>query len=241
MKNFTKRAAAAAFVSVGVMLSGVSHAQGYPVYDNMLNVNTMLNQAKNIAQLIAQVKALEAQLKAITGDRGMGNLLSNQNRNYLPANWNDAMGVVNNGNGPYSALANAAQQIMQNQAVLSSADSANLTPQLQQLLAQTRSLSASQQALGQSAYQQASQRVNQLQQLVNAISGAPDQKAVLDLQARIQAEQTMLQNDQSKLQTVAQMGQAQAAAIAQMQSELRVQSSGNGSFPALNTAINPNR
>jgi type IV secretion system protein VirB5 len=236
MKMIKKGIIAAAFVSVGAFAPGLAMASGWPVVDAALNAQTALNQAKNIAQYIAQLKQLEAQVKAMTGDRGMQALLSGQNRAYLPPNWNQAMALLNNPSG-YSALANQAQQILNNQAVLTTADVSRLTPQMQQLLTKTRQLSATQQALGQEAYQQAGVRVNTLQGLVNAIGGAGDAKAVMDLQARIQAEQTMLQNDQAKLETVAQLGQAQAAALEQMQSEIRVQSSGTGDFPALDTSI----
>lgn len=237
MKIVKKGIIVAALVSAGVFVPGLAAASGMLVVDTALNAQTSLNQAKNMAQYIAQLKQLEAQVKAMTGNRGMQALLSGQNRTYLPPNWNQAMALLNSPGG-YSVLANRAQQILNNQAVLTSADMSRLTPQMQQLLTKTRQLSATQQALGQEAYQQAGMRVNTLQGLVNAIGGAGDAKAVMDLQARIQAEQTMLQNDQAKLETVAQMGQAQAAALEQMQAEIRVQTSGTGDFPTLNTSIN---
>jgi type IV secretion system protein VirB5 len=58
-----------------------------------------------------------------------------------------------------------------------------------------------------------------IQQLIGAIGGARDQKAILDLQARIAAEQGMLANDQSKLQTVYQVAQAQQWALQQRSRE----------------------
>ena len=55
--------------------------------------------------------------------------------------------------------------------------------------------------------------------MIGAIGGARDQKAILDLQARIAAEQGMLANDQSKLQTVYQVAQAQQWALQQRSRE----------------------
>ena len=49
-----------------------------------------------------------------------------------------------------------------------------------------------------------SERFASLQQLIDAIPGATDPKAVLDLQARIAAEQAMLQNEQTKLMVLYQ-------------------------------------
>ena len=43
-----------------------------------------------------------------------------------------------------------------------------------------------------------------MQTLINAIPSATDQKGILDLQARIQAEQGMLQTDQTKLHVLYQ-------------------------------------
>ena len=53
-----------------------------------------------------------------------------------------------------------------------------------------------------------SDRFTSLQQLISAIGGATDQKASLDLNARIAAEQGMLQNEQTKLQVLYQVAQS---------------------------------
>ena len=58
-----------------------------------------------------------------------------------------------------------------------------------------------------------SQRFATLQQLINAIRRAGDQKAVLDLQARMAGESAMLQNEQSKLTTLFQLVEAEGAPI----------------------------
>jgi type IV secretion system protein VirB5 len=63
-----------------------------------------------------------------------------------------------------------------------------------------------------SAYQNTSQRFSALQQLINRIATAHDPKAIQDLQARIQAEQNMLTNEQTKLQSLYQIARAEEAA-----------------------------
>src|SRR5213075_1619342 len=58
------------------------------------------------------------------------------------------------------------------------------------------------------AYQNTSQRFAALQQLITMIGAAGDTKAIQDLQGRVNSEQAMLQNEQTKLQTLYQMAQA---------------------------------
>lgn len=62
-------------------------------------------------------------------------------------------------------------------------------------------------ALGQEAASVGAQRLTGLQQLTTALDTAPNARAVLDLQARIAAEQAMTANDQMRLQGLA-MAQA---------------------------------
>jgi len=187
-------------------------------------------------QMQAQISQLRQAQASMTGDRGMSGLLAG-NRTYLPANWNAAMTTLNQAGTSYSQLAAVAQQLKQAQSVLSAQETGRLTPQMQAYLEQTRNLAASQQAIGQSAYNTAAQRVNTLQALTNALNGQTDPKAVMDLQARIASEQAALANDQAQLQSVAQLTAAQTAAQQSMTNELRAQTSGSGNFPRLDTRL----
>jgi hypothetical protein len=80
-------------------------------------------------------------------------------------------------------------------AVLSSAQVAALSPAEQQQLNAARSNAALLQVATQLAYSTTSSRFASVQTLINAIASATDQKGILELQARIQAEQGMLQTD----------------------------------------------
>lgn len=188
-------------------------------------------------QMQAQLSQLRQAQASMTGDRGMSGLLGNQNRSYLPPNWNAAMTALNTPGTTYGQLAAAAQQIKQAQSVLSAQETSRLSPQMQAYLEQTRNLAASQQALGQAAYNTSAQRVNTLQALTNALNGATDPKAVMDLQARIASEQAALQNDGIQLQAVAQLTAAQSVAQQSMVNEMRAQTSGSGNFPRLDTRL----
>ena len=72
-----------------------------------------------------------------------------------------------------------------------------------------------------------SRRFQSIQQLINAISRASDQKAILDLQARIQAEQGMLQNEATKLGILYQTAQAEEWARKQRVREQAIASIGS--------------
>jgi type IV secretion system protein VirB5 len=73
-----------------------------------------------------------------------------------------------------------------------------------------RSSVALQEALTREELANVSQRFAAIQTLINAIPTAQDEKGVLDLQARIQVEQGMLQNENSKLHVLYEAAQSQA-------------------------------
>ena len=69
---------------------------------------------------------------------------------------------------------------------------------------------ALQEALARQELQNVSQRFDAIQTLINAIPTAVDEKGILDLQARIQVEQGMLQNENSKLHVLYEAAESQA-------------------------------
>jgi type IV secretion system protein VirB5 len=83
------------------------------------------------------------------------------------------------------------------------------------------------QALTRQALSETSRRFGSIQQLIDAIPGAGDQKAILDLQARIQAEQGMLQNESTKLGVLYQAAQAEEWARQQRVREQAIASIGS--------------
>ena len=80
-----------------------------------------------------------------------------------------------------------------------------LSPADQQQIVAARQAVALREALAQEALANSSARFASIQSLIAAISTAGDQKAILDLQTRISAELGMLQNEQTKLQVLAQV------------------------------------
>lgn len=220
------------FISVVVMLSPGVHAQGIPVYDNLAVINSftgLVNDVTKIKHLYDQVKGLQQQLQAITGGRGMENLLGNINRDYLPKDLGTALGDIQQMQQQYGQIAQNIQRLTQSNGVLSAVDFAKLPPDAQQMLNKMRQAVAAEQALTQEAYKNAANNVNNLKQLIAAIGGAGDAKAIADLSARIQVEQAMLQNDAIRLQQATAMHAAEQRLIDQQLHEKSI-AMGTGSL-----------
>jgi len=202
-----------------------------------------------IVQLVREVSTLEQQLQtakqtltnaqqqfqSITGNRGMQNLLSGTNRNYLPTTWDQLTAALTQTGGAYQALSIGTQSLMIANAVLTPQQVAALSPAEQAQLQTARQSAALLQSTSRQALDNTSTRFAALQQLIAAIPAASDQKGALDLQARIQAEQAMLQNENTKMAVLYQTLQAQEWARKQSASEQVVAGVGSlRTLPALN-------
>lgn len=194
-----------------------------------------------IAQLIQQVATLRQQLEtarsqltqaqqqyqAMTGGRSMERLLAGTVRNYLPPDWQALEAALNGIQGSYTALAAQLDAALRANAILTSDQVARLSaPEREQLEAARRS-AALLQVTSKQALEASSQRFASLQQLIDAIPGATDQKAVLDLQARIAVEQAMLQNENTKLMVLYHAAQAEELARKQRAQELAIANRGS--------------
>jgi type IV secretion system protein VirB5 len=195
--------------------------------------------APAIAQLIQEVEDLEQMistarsqldqakqaLSTMTGDRGMQLLLSGTVRNYLPSTWSQVSTAALGGSG---LLAADVQNNIAANAILSPLRVSTLSAEAQQLVLASRQWGAMRQSISHQALANSSSRFASLQTLITQIGSAGDQKAVLDLQARINAELGMLQNEQTKLQVLNQATLAQQSILQQQAQELAIQ--GHGRF-----------
>jgi type IV secretion system protein VirB5 len=230
----SKRFAAAlvAFSWMALLLSSPARAQ-FAVID-VASVAQLVQQAQTLANQLQQMRAqvIQAQTlyQSLTGDRGMQLLLNATVRNYLPANWAQLSAVMQGNGSGYGALNLDIQNALRANAVLSGSQLAALSPAQRTQITAMRSNLALMQGLTQEALANSSGRFTAIQQLIQAIPTATDQKAILDLQARIGAEQGMLQNEQTKLQTLYQASLSQAAVL-QLQERERVIAA-QGSFAA---------
>ena len=214
-----------AFLLAAAALLAPLHAKaGIPVIDVTAVANLMQQvmywqqqisaMQKQYDQLRASKDQLAQTYGAMTGTRGMEQLLptSDLARNYLPPSYGELMNTLNGSSASYSGLASHVQSIMRANSILSGTQMDALSPELRQIVEQGRQSAAMLNGMTQSAYQNTSQRFSALQQLINRIATAQDPKAIQDLQARIQAEQNMLTNEQTKLQSLYQMAKAEEAA-----------------------------
>jgi type IV secretion system protein VirB5 len=207
-------------------LSREAHAQ-FAVVD-VGAINQLIAEVKQMQQALQtaqnQLTQSQQEYQSITGPRGMQNLLSGTNRNYLPATWAQL---------PVGLASPLRAQVNSN-AVLTSTQIAALSPAEQQQLNAARSNAALLQVATQQAYATTSNRFASVQTLINAIPSATDQKGILDLQARIQAEQGMLSVDSTKLNVLYQAAQAQEFARRQTAAEQAIAGVGNlRTLPAL--------
>jgi type IV secretion system protein VirB5 len=190
---------------------------GIPVID----VASITQQIQQVMYWQQQIQAMQKQYEqlqqtyqqarqtynALTGSRGMEQLLpmSDLARNYLPPDYAQLMGTISSSGGSYSGLSSQLQQIMNANAILSKNQIADLSPEMREVVEKGRQSAALLGTMTQRAYSNTSERFSAIQQLINRIAGAPDLKAIADLQARIQAEQNMLTNEQTKLQSLYQI------------------------------------
>jgi type IV secretion system protein VirB5 len=202
------------FLVVGLLAMGVSkpaHAQ-FAVID-VASIVQLVQEVQQLEQQVATARSQLAQAQseyaAITGNRGMQLLLSGTNRNYLPANWTQLSQVLSGTSPSYPALASEVSALVAANAVLTPAQVAQLTPTQQAQLTTARQSPAMLQALARSALANSSDRFASLQQLITTIGAAADEKASLDLTARVTAEQAMLQNEATKLEGLYQVAQSQ--------------------------------
>ena len=200
----------------------------------VIDVASIVQLVQEVQQLEQQVATARSQLSqaqseyaAITGNRGMQLLLSGVNRNYMPPSWTQLSQVMSGSSSAYPALASEVGVLIAGNAVLTPAQVAQLAPGQQAQLLAARQSPALLQATARTALANSSDRFSSLQQLISAIGGAADQKASLDLNARIAAEEGMLQNENTKVQVLYQIAQSQEWARAQRVREQAIADQGS--------------
>ena len=215
-----------------VLLTATPAAQAQFAVIDVASVTQLMSQVRTLEQQLAtarnQLTQAQAEFDALTGGRSMERLLGGTARNYLPPSWESLESALQGTSGAYPGLARDLDRALADVSVLSPAQLAALSPQAAAQLRAQRQSAALLQALTHEALANSSSRFAAIQQLIDAIARAGDQKAILDLQARIAAEVGMLQNEQTKLQVLYQSAEAQQWADAQRLGELTI--AGHGQF-----------
>jgi type IV secretion system protein VirB5 len=190
-------------------------------------IQEVLTARQQLLTLHSQLQQAEQALQSMTGSRGMQQLLGGTSRNYLPTSWSQLSNLAQNPAGAYGSLSANIQSLVGGNAVLSPQQLAALAPADQQQIAAQRQWAATRLAVSQSALANASGRFAAIQNLINAMSSATDQKGILDLQARINAELAMLQNEQTKLQVLSQAFEAQESVLQEQRRERAIAAQGS--------------
>ncbi|MDT0502340.1 MULTISPECIES: type IV secretion system protein [unclassified Halomonas] len=200
-----KMAGVALAATIG--LSQPAMAGGIPVIDvssltqQILQAQHMLNQ---IEQLKSQLETANKELDSMSGVRGLGNAIDSA----------------------YDTAVNVDPNQVLSDAGIRGANEHGLSGDVAELYDSGNQNTATWLGQSQKSLEQAQERFNELTGLVAEVNNSPDQKDVLDLQARIGAEEVMLQNEMAKLTMLRSQAEANRAMHNQRVQQMRVGSSG---------------
>jgi type IV secretion system protein VirB5 len=205
MKSRLRLAAIALSVSGALTtFAPAAQAQGIPVIDvaNLIQtIMQVLDDVTEIANQVEQIKALQGQLDSITGSRNLGSVSdSTALKNYVPTNAYTAVNAIDTSG--YGGLTATAKNLRDAQLVYNCGDRIGAArTDCQARLAQPYQ----HKGLLQDAMTAASGRLTQIKSLMNQVDSTSDQKAILEIQARIGAENAMLQHEMSQIQMLTGM------------------------------------
>lgn len=203
-------------IAIGLLANGGA-AAGIPVIDST-NIAQAIKQVaawgKQFQQMEQQLGQMQQQYQSLNGSRGMGNLVNNPAlRQYLPS---DYQSILDNGYGNSASIRSAYKRFgIEGTSLDAKSDTAKAFEANAKRAAVNR-------ATAEEGYKQASERFAAIQVLLDKVNKAPDAKDIADLQARIQAEQVMMQNEQTKLLMLGQLAEAERDLANQRATELRL-------------------
>jgi type IV secretion system protein VirB5 len=162
-------------------------------------VQTMAQWAKQYQQMIQQITHMKNQYDAITGTRGLGQILNNPAlRNYLPDQWANIYDQVRN--GQLQGLSTKATSIY---------SAEGFDPHATGGRKRQLEILAANKAMAMQAYDATLQRVQNINALMQQADATNDMKAAADLQNRMVAENASIQNEQVRLNLAMQLQQAE--------------------------------
>lgn len=201
--------------ALGVALTvSVAHAQ-VPTTDAAA-LASWVQQLQYMQQSVDNLKSQYGQLQttynSLNGLRDISGLLSNRLlTQYLPPDVTSTIGALqgNNVSGALAGISGTLTQIQQQNQYQTCSTSYQSTAEQNACQKQWQKAAMSQ-YVGEQGYTTAGQNIQDLQQFLTTIqTGAPDAKAMQDLQARISLEQVKQQNEAAKLQAVKMMQDTQ--------------------------------
>jgi len=193
------------------------------IQEAQAQLSQLQEQVRQGTELIGQGQRLYDSLNQISNVNSIGGLLNTPAvRTLLPAEFSDAQRLMSGDLQNLGSLASRATAIRDSNRIYSPTVGDGLSEAEQfyhATLEKAGVRAARDMAVGERVTQTADQRLQGLEQLRQALGTAPNARAVLDLQARIDAEAAMIQNDQMRLQGIAIMQAADERLEAQRQRE----------------------
>jgi len=204
----TRLASWLAATCIGLCATTSARAQGIPVIDiaNLIQtIQQVINDITKIENQVQQITQLQNQLASINGMRNLGNVFNSLGlHNYVPAEVFTAINAVDNSG--YGALTTTGKALRDAVMVYNCLDLAGpARTRCQAALAQPYQ----QKGLLQDAMAAAAGRLTQIQSLMGQINATSDQKAILELQARLSAENAMLAHETSQIQMLRGMADSE--------------------------------
>jgi type IV secretion system protein VirB5 len=203
MKKHLTLCFVASFLSIYPCFAG-----GIPVID----VSSIAQQIIQVEHMVRQIEQLQEQitlshqeLKNMSGVRGLGNLIDSAYDKSVSVNPNTVLQSQN----------------------IKTASQIGLKGELATLHNTQNTNSATALAQSQKSLEQAKERFNALSVLLHKVNDSPEQKDILDLQARINVEQAFLQNEMIKLSMLQSETEAKKAIQTQKIQQMRLESSGS--------------
>jgi type IV secretion system protein VirB5 len=193
----TKRRAVAVVLAVLFAVSPFiprnTYAGGIPVIDVASltqAIQQVMHMIEQIEHMKNQLEVAEKELDRISGSRSMGGIL----------------------HSTYDLAATVDQDEILEDLGLRSAEENGLVGAEAELYDEGNQHVAQWLGQSQKSLEQTQERFSELSKLVAKVNDCPDQKDILDLQARIQAEQALLQNETIKLSMLKTQSEARKAA-----------------------------
>lgn len=206
--NTRLHAVAAACILAGAFSPYRAQAQGIPVIDVASLIQTIqqvMNDITAITNQVQQIAQLQDQTRSISGIRNLGEVFNDPRlRNYVPAEAYAQINAINTAG--YSGLTGTAKALRDQNMVYNCQD---LSDDEQTRCQATLAQPYQQKGMLQDAMRSASGRLNQIQSLMRQINATGDQKAVLEIQARIGAENALLAHEMSQIQMLQGMSDSE--------------------------------
>lgn len=199
-------------VLVVFLIAPVSaNASGIPVIDIaglMQSIQQVIHMIEQVNQLKEQVETAKSQLETaekeleqMSSVRGMGGIIGSEYDNNLDIDYEDILRAAN----------------------IKTADDYGLSGRTATIYNDKNRAAAEWKGRSDKFLNQAVERFSELRKLVVKVNQTPDAKDILDLQGRIQAEETLLQNEMLKLQMMQSQAQAEQSMNEQRAIQMHLQ------------------